>query len=78
MLDKIKDLLSENYGVNRADITENAELIADLGLTSFQLVEIISELEDMFDIETDEEEVTNIVTVKDVIDIIEKKIKESE
>jgi len=78
MLDKIKDLLSENYGVNRADITENAELIADLGLTSFQLVEIISELEDMFDIETDEEEVTNIVTVKDVIDIIEKKIKENE
>lgn len=77
MLEKIKDFLSENYGVDKDAITENAELTAELGLTSFQLVEIVAELEDVFEVELDEDEMTNIVTVKDVISMIETK-KENE
>ena len=52
-------------------IVENASLRNDLGLESLDIVELIMELEDEFEIEVPDEEADNLKTVGDVIHFIE-------
>ncbi len=59
--------------------TPSAELLAAESLEelvdSMARIEIIFELEDKFDVEIDDDEVLNINTVDDIIDCVEKRLK---
>jgi acyl carrier protein len=50
-----------------------ARLIDDLGADSLTAVEIVMEVEKKLDITIDDSEVDNIVTIQDVINIVEAK-----
>ncbi len=54
-------------------IKPEARLIDDLGADSLTAVEIVMELEKKLDIIIDDSEVEKIVTVQDIINIIESK-----
>ena len=54
MLDKIREYLHENYDIDKDAVSEESELGNDLELTSFQLVEICTELEEEFGVEISE------------------------
>jgi len=75
MLEKLKEFLAENYDMKADDITLQSEIGNDLGISSFQLVEMCSQLEEEFEIEINEDEMTNIITIGDLIALIEKEIK---
>ena len=51
----------------------DAKLIDDLGADSLNAVEIIMELEKRLDIIVDDKEIDKIVTVQDIINIVEAK-----
>ena len=70
MLDKIREYLEENYAINKMSVNEDSELIGDLELTSFQLVEMCAELEDEFDVEISEDNLTGIITIGDLMTVI--------
>lgn len=70
MLDKIREYLEENYDINKMSVNEDSELIGDLELTSFQLVEMCAELEDEFDVEISEDNLTGIITIGDLMTVI--------
>ena len=53
-------------------INEDSELAGDLDLTSFQLVEMCAELEDEFAIEISEEDLSDIITIGDLVNVITK------
>lgn len=72
MLEKLKDILSKNTGVEVDEITENSDLKSDLGLSSFDLAELACAVEDEFDIEIPNRAITTLTTVGDVISFIEK------
>ena len=55
-------------------IKPEARLIDDLGADSLTAVEIVMELEKKLDIIIDDSEVEKIVTVQDIINIIESKL----
>jgi acyl carrier protein len=67
MLDQIADFIKENYEIDTDVITEETELGNDLGLSSFQLIEMCGDLEDEFDIEISEERMSSIITVGDLM-----------
>lgn len=60
--------------VNVSNVKETDSLTS-LGLDSLDLVEIMLQIEDEFHIEFSSDEIVNLSTVQDVLDIIEKKLK---
>jgi acyl carrier protein len=66
-----KQIVIERSGIDESKIVENASLRNDLGLDSLDIVELIMELEDEFEIEIPDEEADNLKTVGDVIHFIE-------
>ncbi len=53
------------------NITEDSRLVEDLGLTSFDIMSMLGELEDTLDVEIDQEEAVKIVTVGDAVQYLE-------
>lgn len=73
MLEKVKEVLVEAINVDEDMIRPEANLKDDLGIDSIAAVELSLELETEFDIRIEDEELAKLVTVKDIIDLIESK-----
>lgn len=70
MLDRVKNIISK-YTEAEA-ITPESALAADLGLSSFDLVSIVAEFEEEFDIEVEDRDITGFVTVGDILAYLEE------
>ena len=73
MLEKIRDIMTRYVEVDPEEIQENSKLTEELGLTSFAVMSMMGDFEEEFGITVDESELTDIYTVKDIMDYIEKK-----
>ena len=71
MFESVKGIL-EKY--TESEVREDSSLMGDLGLTSFDLAVIVSEFEEKFSISIEDRDVVGLVTVKDVVDYLEKKV----
>lgn len=71
MLDEFRKILKEEYDINNVELTSNFK--TDFGLTSFDFINLICLIEDMFDIEIEESEYRNLNTMSDLINYIESK-----
>lgn len=71
MFEEFKSLLVEQMNIDEADIKPEAELVADLGINSLELADLIFSCESKFDIEIDEEDYRKFVTVGDVVAYLE-------
>lgn len=70
---KIKSMIADRLNVDEAAVTMEASFKDDLGADSLDLVELVMELEDEFDIEIADEEAEKIATVGDVINYIQSR-----
>lgn len=61
----------EEMQIDPAKITLDAELVNDLGFNSLELAELVIHCEETFDIEFDEEEAKELLTVRDVVNYME-------
>lgn len=71
IFNKIKDLIAENFDVDKDKITESISFTDDLDADSIDLVEFILQLEDEFGSEIPDEEAEKIKTVGDAVSYIE-------
>lgn len=71
-IDKIKDILVEQLGANRDEITLETDIQKDLNADSIAVMELIVEIEDAFDVEVPEEELLDIKTVGDIVKRIDE------
>ena len=62
--------VSENLGVDAAQITEESSFKDDLGADSLDIFEMVMALEDEYEIEIPTEDLEKITTVGDVINYI--------
>ena len=72
MLEVIKEVLAEQLGVEE-DITLESKLREDLNIDSLLAVQLSVLLENKYDIDITEEELEKLMTIKDVIDLLEIK-----
>jgi acyl carrier protein len=72
MYEKIKDLLVEELSINPDDITRDAALVADLGINSLELADLILLCEERFDNEIGDDAAQKFVTVGDVANYLEE------
>ena len=73
MLDKIKEIVVEQLGVDAEQVVPEANFVEDLGADSLDTVELIMAFEEEFDVEIPDTDAEKIKTVQDVIDYIESK-----
>ncbi len=73
-LNTIKKILNESFFVDEELIKEESKLNEDLGIDSLASMQLILELENEYGIHVENDEVMNIVTVRDVIDLLRKKV----
>ena len=75
ILEKIKEVI-EPYAQNKeayAKMNEETDLMADLQINSANLIDIILDAEDKFDIEIDNETMEGLYGLKDIIDAIQER-----
>lgn len=70
VLETVKNIISEQLGINASEISTSSDFIDDLGADSLDIVELIMALESEFDLEIPEDEAENVRTVGDVVDYI--------
>jgi acyl carrier protein len=70
--DKVKDIISEELGVDREEVTDNARFIDDLGADSLDTVELVMRFEEEFGIEIPDEDAEKIQSVRDAISYIDE------
>lgn len=69
---KVAELLAEHLGIDASTITPESEVVKDLGADSLDVVQLLMELEDNFNIVVSEEEAATLRTVGDIVNIISK------
>lgn len=72
VFEKLKDLIVEQLGVEADAVTLEANIQDDLGADSLDIVDLITTIEDEFDISIPDEAVESIKTVSDMATYIEK------
>lgn len=74
VLDKIKDMLEKQLGIDKSKITEDSDIIKDIGADSLDIVEFLMDAEHEWGITIEEEDVKNLHTIGDVVKYIESRI----
>jgi acyl carrier protein len=70
-LDRVKRIVIDRLGVEESEVTLEASFKDDLGADSLDVVELVMELEDEFDLEISDEDAEKITTVGEVVKYIQ-------
>ncbi|MFN4223750.1 MULTISPECIES: acyl carrier protein [Fervidobacterium] len=73
---KVAEIISEKLNVPIEDIDEDSHLIEDLGADSLDAFDLVMVFEDEFGVKIEDEEVEKILTVRNIVDLLSKKLKE--
>ena len=69
---KLKSIVVEQLGVNEENVTMEATFVDDLAADSLDIVELIMNIEEEFDLEIPDSDAEKIVTIGDVVKYIEE------
>jgi acyl carrier protein len=70
---KIKELIANGLDHNIEQVTDDCDLQRDLGADSLDLTELLMTIEEEFDIDFDENDMSELV-VKDIISLVKSKM----
>ncbi|WP_332648116.1 acyl carrier protein [Lysinibacillus sp. 54212] len=74
VLERVTKVVVDRLGVDESEVKVEASFRDDLGADSLDVVELVMELEDEFDMEISDEDAEKIATVGDAISYIESKV----
>ena len=74
VFEKVKGLFVEELGIESEKITLDAKLEEDLEIDSLGIVEVVMAFEDEFEIEIDDEELTDVGTVGQAVNLLHSKL----
>jgi acyl carrier protein len=72
--ERVIEIVCENLAVNKEQVTRSTSFIDDVGADSLDIVELVMELEEEFEITIPDEEAEKIKTVGEAIDYIEREL----
>ena len=72
IFEKLKDIIAEQLSVEAEEVNMDSNIQDDLGADSLDVVDLITTIEDEFDISIPDEAVEEIKTVGDIVNYIEK------
>ena len=73
LMDNVIELIAKQLKVEPASITRESRLVEDLGADSANVMVLIMDLEDQFNIQIEDNAITTLKTVGDVVDYIQER-----
>lgn len=70
IFDRVKNIIVDQLDVDESQVTPEASFVDDLDADSLDVVELVMEFEDEFDMEIADEEAEQISTVGDAVEYI--------
>ena len=74
VFEKVKNLFVEELGIDAEKVTMQAKLEEELEIDSLGIVEVVMAFEDEFGIEIDDEELTDVGTVGQAVNLLHSKL----
>ena len=74
VFEKVKTLFEEELGIDSEKINMDAKLEEDLEIDSLGIVEVVMAFEDEFEIEIDDEELADVGTVGQAVNLLHSKL----
>ena len=74
VFEQVKILFVEELGLDADKVTMDAKLEEDLEIDSLGIVEVVMAFEDEFGIEIDDEELTDVATVGQAVNLLHSKL----
>jgi acyl carrier protein len=68
--ERLKEIIIKQFGENEKPVTLETSYVNDLGADSLDIVELVMELEDEFDVSIPDEDAEKIQTVDDTVKYI--------
>ena len=72
VLEKNKAIICEQFELSEDKVSEDSNLIGDLGLDSLDVIDLAMSVEDEFDIEVPDDAIDGIKTVGDIVRFVEE------
>ena len=72
--DKVTGIVSEQLSIPREEVSRESSFVDDLKADSLDVVELVMEFEDEFDVTIPDDDYEKIRTVGDAVDYIEERI----
>ena len=73
---RVVEIVCEHLAYNKEQVTDATNFVEDIGADSLDIVELVMELEEEFDIQIPDDQAEKIKTVGEAIDYIETAIQE--
>ena len=70
IFESVKEILTEQFGDDKTEITMDTDLFNDLDADSLDLADLISSIEDEFKVEASDEIISSITTVGNIVGYI--------
>lgn len=67
IFEKLKNIVVDQLGVNEENVTMEATFVDDLAADSLDIVELVMNIEEEFDLEIPDADTETIVTIGDVV-----------
>lgn len=74
MFEQIRNAILEYVDVPKDSITPDSKFMADIHMNSLDIMTMVGDLEDTFDITIETEDLSSIFTIQDLIDYINDRI----
>ncbi len=73
---KVKEIIVNQLDVKENQVVAEAKFVDDLGADSLDTMEMIMAFEEQYEIEILDEDAEGLLTVKDVVDYIQRRLKQ--
>ncbi len=70
VFEKVRGVIVEQLGISTEDVKETATFVEDLAADSLDIVELVMQIEEEFEMQIPDSDAEKIVTVGDVVDYI--------
>nr|YP_009294012.1 acyl carrier protein [Hildenbrandia rubra]AOM67254.1 acyl carrier protein [Hildenbrandia rubra] len=70
IFDKVQEIIAQQLGVDKSQVTKNANFADDLGADSLDTVELVMAIEEEFSIEISDEAAENIANLEQAVEFI--------
>lgn len=74
MFEKVAAIIRDCVEDKDIEITMDSDLVDDMGLSSLDVINIIAESEDEFGIDIPDRVISNMHTVRDIVEFLEKTV----
>lgn len=72
IIDKVKDIVAEQLGIEKETITAESNIIEDLGADSLDIIELLMTLEDEYGVTIPDDKIGQVKTIGQIVALLEE------